>query len=426
MVDTFISCAFRFIHTAKLLECAVAFLHDDVLRFYRERRLIVQAVLKDINTEFFGQDSHPYGLYFALNETDHRRRTVRFPETNGCVERFNRTVVNDFFRMTFQKTCCGSVDAPKRDLDRWLDTATRNDPVPGIESAAADRSRPLNSPKKGVKNPLSDHFTTLPLNLPPLDPLTLAMDPDDLQKAKEHLENTIKHLRTKEKVLLITTSNRWEGQEGTPKSTRLAYKIAGELRRSGVQATLFEVPKLTIYPCEGNVSDSSGNNCGLKKAILKDKNKNPSGYHRCWASINNADDELWKITKELFTSDCVVFFASVRWGALNSYYQKLIERLTWIENMHSTLGEENIVAGIEAGLIVIGHNWNGEKAFETQRRVLQYFGFQVNPNLCWNWQYTQNAEDETNESYIKAEKEFGRLFLEEGSSPASHSSPGNG
>jgi multimeric flavodoxin WrbA len=255
---------------------------------------------------------------------------------------------------------------------------------------------------------------------------TLAMEPRDARKGKEQLENAINHLKTKKKVLLLTTSNRWVGQEETPKSTRLAYKIAGELRRSGVHATLIEVPKLTIHPCEGNVSDSSGNNCGLKKAILKDKNKNPSGQHRCWASLNNADDELWRITREIFTSDCVVFFASVRWGALNSYYQKLIERLTWIENMHSTLGEENIVAGIEAGLIVIGQNWNGENAFETQRRVLQYFGFQVNPKLCWNWQYTQNAEDETNESYIKAAKEFGGIFLEEGSSPAPNSSPGTG
>jgi hypothetical protein len=44
---------------------------------------------------------------------------------------------------------------------------------------------------------------------------------------------------------------------------------------------------------------------GLKKLYLKDKEKNPSGYHRCWASIHNEDDELWKISKELFESDCV-------------------------------------------------------------------------------------------------------------------------
>ncbi|PKG31528.1 flavodoxin family protein [Methanoregula sp.] len=252
------------------------------------------------------------------------------------------------------------------------------------------------------------------------------MEPGDAQKSKEQLKNAIHHLKTKRKVLLLTTSNRWEGQEETPKSTRLAYKIAGELRRSGVEAMLIEVPKLTIHPCEGNVSDAGGNSCGQKKAALKDKSKNPSGHHRCWASINNADDELFRITREMFTSDCVVFFASVRWGALNSYYQKLIERLTWIENMHSTLKEENIVAGIEAGLIVIGQNWNGKNAFETQKKVLQYFGFQVNPKLCWNWQYTQNAEDETNESYLQAAKEFGSIFLEEGSGPAPNSSPGTG
>jgi multimeric flavodoxin WrbA len=252
------------------------------------------------------------------------------------------------------------------------------------------------------------------------------MDPGDVQKGRKKLNKALDHLKTKKKVLLLTTSNRWKGQEETPKSTRLAYMISDELRRAGVSATLIEVPKLSIYPCEGNVSDSGGNNCGLKKTVLKDIHKNPSGYHRCWASFNNADDELWKITRELFTSDCVLIFASVRWGALNSYYQKLIERLTWIENRHTTLGEENIVAGIEAGLIVVGQNWNGENALKTQKRVLQYLGFEVNPKLCWNWQYTQNAEDETNESYIQAAHEFGGIFLEEGFPPAPHAPLGTG
>jgi multimeric flavodoxin WrbA len=273
-------------------------------------------------------------------------------------------------------------------------------------SIVANNTCGMRHPKKPFLTNNSYLYVTTPTHPP------LAMDLKDAQQGKELLHNAMNHLKTKRKVLLLTTSNRWGGQEEKPKSTRLAHRIAGELQRSGVHATLIDVPKLTIHPCEGNVSDSSGNNCGLKKAILKDKNKNPSGHHRCWASINNADDELWKITKELFTSDCVVFFASVRWGALNSYYQKLIERLTWIENLHSTLGEENIVAGIEAGLMVIGQNWNGENAFETQKKVLEYFGFDVNQKICWNWQYTQDAGDETNESYIKATKEFEGIFLE--------------
>jgi hypothetical protein len=33
----------------------------------------------------------------------------------------------------------------------------------------------------------------------------------------------------------------------------------------------------------------------------------------------------------------------------NMYYQNLIERLNWIENRHTTLGESNIVKDIETG-----------------------------------------------------------------------------
>ena len=231
------------------------------------------------------------------------------------------------------------------------------------------------------------------------------------KKENKFLTESITQLKNKKKVLLLTTSNRWSQSAEIPKSTELAIKIQKELQKFGVKAELIDVTKLNIYPCEGNVSGKNGNDCGPKGAILNDKKKNPSGYHRCWASINNANDELWKVSKALFESDCVVFFASVRWGQLNSYYQKLIERLTWIENRHSTLGEENIVGKIDAGLILIGQNWNGKVALKTQKEVLKFFGFKVNPKLCWEWHYT-TPEDETNESYKNAAEEFQKEFLE--------------
>jgi hypothetical protein len=107
--------------------------------------------------------------------------------------------------------------------------------------------------------------------------------------------------------------------------------------------------------------------------LLKDKDKNPSGFHRCWASINNKDDELWKISKPLFESDVVIFFGSVRWGQTNSFYQKLIERLTWIENRRTTLGEGNIVEKIDAGIILLGQNWNGRRVLNDQKEVFKFF-----------------------------------------------------
>ena len=40
-------------------------------------------------------------------------------------------------------------------------------------------------------------------------------------------------------------------------------------------------------------------------------------------------------------------------------YQKLIERLTWLENRHSTLGESNLIENIQSGFICCGQNWKG-------------------------------------------------------------------
>jgi multimeric flavodoxin WrbA len=221
------------------------------------------------------------------------------------------------------------------------------------------------------------------------------------------LDTLINYLKDKEKVLLLTTSNRWEGDKEQPKSTQLAEFVKKEV---GNNAELIDVSKLTIYCCEGNVSKMDGNNCGVKDAALKDKEKNPTGDHRCWASINNKDYELWKVSKPLFEADAVIFFVSVRWGQANSVYQKLIERLNWIENRHTTLEEDNIIEGKDAGIVVIGQNWNGTAVLDTQKKVLDFYGFNVPDELSFNWQYTDDTLDETQESYKKAPEAFEKSF----------------
>jgi hypothetical protein len=219
------------------------------------------------------------------------------------------------------------------------------------------------------------------------------------------LKNTIKELEKYKKVLLLTCSNRGEEVSKTqlPKSSILARVIHNNLGNS----TIIDVTKLKIYPCEGNVSRMDGNVCGIKEALLDDPEKNPSGYHRCWASVHNPDDELWKVSKELFESDCVVFFASVRWGAANMFYQKLIERLNWINNRFIPYGEENIIKDISSGFIIIGQHKYGDDIAELQYNNHEYYGFNVNKELYWNW----NAEDiefddETLQGYLDSYPEF--------------------
>lgn len=220
-------------------------------------------------------------------------------------------------------------------------------------------------------------------------------------------KKTLIYLKEKKKILFLTTSNRWNDE--VPKSSSIAHQLKSELGNDKV--TIIDVSKLNILPCEGNVSQiSKGNHCGTKDSKLKDKEKNPSGHHRCWCSINNESDELWKISKELLESDCVVFFGSVRWGKMNAIYAKLIERLTWLENRHSSLGESNILKDIDAGIIAVGHNWNGEEVVELERKILTFFGFKVPEELSWSYQWTKDYKEESLSGYKKDAEDFKKEF----------------
>ena len=103
VVDTYSSYAFGFLHISpKQPEAAVAVLHNEALPFYSERSVRVENVLTDNGREFCGGEGHPYRIYLALNEIGHRTTKVRRPQTNGFVERFNRTALDEFFREVFR------------------------------------------------------------------------------------------------------------------------------------------------------------------------------------------------------------------------------------------------------------------------------------------------------------------------------------
>ena len=129
-------------------------------------------------------------------------------------------------------------------------------------------------------------------------------------EAWKSIKQTLDILKDKKKVLLLSCSNRYNFDDNIdiPKSKMIAMYLKDEL---GDKSVLIDVPELKILPCEGNVSRKDGNSCGLLKATLKDKKKNPSGDHRCWVNINEPSDELWKISKELFESDAVIFLSRI-------------------------------------------------------------------------------------------------------------------
>jgi len=120
VVDTYGSYAFGFLHTNKLPEAAVAVLHNDALPFYEDRGIAVDAVLTDNGREYCGTPAHPYELYLALSDIEHRKTRVKHPWTNGFVERFHRTARDECFRTAFRTRFYESVDALQADFDAWL------------------------------------------------------------------------------------------------------------------------------------------------------------------------------------------------------------------------------------------------------------------------------------------------------------------
>ena len=225
----------------------------------------------------------------------------------------------------------------------------------------------------------------------------------------ESTARLLRYLEAKDDILLLTTSSRYQEHTwDTPKSTELAVRIRARLEESAKRVTLLDVTRLKIYTCEGNISGGRGNNCGVPEAKLDDPAKNPTGHHRCWASFNNPDDQLHEVSRALFGSSVAIFFVSVRWGQTNSVYQRLFERLSWIENRVSTLGESPIpeLKGLEAGMVLFGHNWNARRTLETQKRNFEWFGWKTPEALSFAWQYTDDEDEESPESYLGAIEEF--------------------
>ena len=119
---------------------------------------------------------------------------------------------------------------------------------------------------------------------------------------------------------------------------------------------------------------------------------------------------MYKVANAIFDADIVIFFGSIRWGKMNAIYTSLIERLTWLENRHTTLGESNLLKNKEAGIIAVGHNWNGEEAVKLEKEVLSFFGFKTPTQLSFNWQFLKNANDESKDGYVAEFGEFLKDF----------------
>jgi transposase InsO family protein len=122
-VDTYAKVAFAKLYPTKTPIAAADLLNDRVLPFYEQHAVNLLRILTDRGTEYCGKvEQHDYQLYLAVNDIEHTKTKAQSPQTNGICERFHKTILNEFYQVTFRKKIYSSIDELQTDLDAWLDT----------------------------------------------------------------------------------------------------------------------------------------------------------------------------------------------------------------------------------------------------------------------------------------------------------------
>lgn len=122
-IDTYSNYGFAKVYTDKTSITAADFLNDKVLPFFDSEGMSLLRVLTDRGTEYCGLlENHSYQLFLHLNDIAHTKTKARHPQTNGCTEKLNQTILNEFYQIAFRKKLYKSIDEIQADLDEYMRT----------------------------------------------------------------------------------------------------------------------------------------------------------------------------------------------------------------------------------------------------------------------------------------------------------------
>lgn len=120
-VDTYSKVAFAKLYTTKTPITSADLLNDQVLPFFTEQQIPMLRILTDRGTEYCGKpEHHDYQLYLAMNDIEHTKTKAQSPQTNGICERFHKTILQEFYQVTFRKYLYQTMEQLQHDLDDWL------------------------------------------------------------------------------------------------------------------------------------------------------------------------------------------------------------------------------------------------------------------------------------------------------------------
>ena len=121
-IDTYSKVGFATLYDGKTPVMAADLLNDRVLPFFEQHEIPLSRVLTDRGTEYCGApERHEYERYLAVENIDHTRTKTRHPQTNGICERFHKTMLNEFYRVTFRQRIYRTLEELQTDLDVWME-----------------------------------------------------------------------------------------------------------------------------------------------------------------------------------------------------------------------------------------------------------------------------------------------------------------
>jgi transposase InsO family protein len=120
-INTYSRVVFVKLYDRKNALVAADLLNDRVAPFFEEHEIPLHRILTDRGTEFCGnRENHEYQLYLAVENIDHTKTKARSPQTNGICERFQRTILNEFYQIAFRKKIYSSLEELQQDVDIWV------------------------------------------------------------------------------------------------------------------------------------------------------------------------------------------------------------------------------------------------------------------------------------------------------------------
>ena len=121
--DAYAGFGFAKVYLDKKAVSAINFLNTRVLPIYRLFYIPLDRILTDNGKEYtthWASSKHEYEKFLKQNEIRHTKIKPRTPQSNGIVERFNRTLLEKFYQIAMMKKVYSSLSELQDDLDKFI------------------------------------------------------------------------------------------------------------------------------------------------------------------------------------------------------------------------------------------------------------------------------------------------------------------